>query len=192
MIKPTVGRVVLYFPLPSERSLVSNQPFRADVCHVHSDTCVNLAVNNDRGGFFTRESVILAQDRPAQPGECYWMDYQKGQAAKRDEAVAPTPAVLSEPALAAAMATRTHPRVTDESIEATIVSQTYFVDETLTICVLKLRNGHKIVGTSACVDPRNFDAGIGRTYARKDAVRQVWPLEGYALAERLALDQNMA
>lgn len=99
--------------------------------------------------------------------------------------LAPTPAVLSDPALAAAMATRIYPRVTEESIEATIVSETYFVDETLTICVLKLRNGFKLVGESACVDPRNFDEAIGRTYARKDAVRKIWPLEGYALAERL-------
>jgi hypothetical protein len=55
----------------------------------------------------------------------------------------------------------------------------------LTFCVLVLRNGFTVTGQSACVSPENFDAEIGRRVAREDAIRQVWPLMGYALAEKL-------
>ena len=56
----------------------------------------------------------------------------------------------------------------------------------LTICVLVLRNGFTVVGTSACASPENFDLELGRKIARQKAVDQVWPLMGYALRERLA------
>lgn len=55
----------------------------------------------------------------------------------------------------------------------------------LTFCVLVLRNGFTVTGTSACASPENFDAEIGRKVARQDAVRQVWPLMGYQLRENL-------
>lgn len=55
----------------------------------------------------------------------------------------------------------------------------------LTICVLVLRNGFTVVGTSACASPANFDAELGRKIAYKHAVDQVWPLEGYLLKQRL-------
>lgn len=56
----------------------------------------------------------------------------------------------------------------------------------LTICVLVLNNGFTVVGKSACASPENFDAELGRKIAREDARRQIWPLAGYALRERLA------
>ena len=56
----------------------------------------------------------------------------------------------------------------------------------LTLCVLVLRNGIKVVGESACVSAANFDPEVGRQLARKDAVRKVWPLLGMELATRLA------
>jgi len=58
--------------------------------------------------------------------------------------------------------------------------------ETLTIYIIVMKNGHKVVGTSAPADGKNFDADLGRKFAREDAIRQLWPLEGYALRERLA------
>jgi hypothetical protein len=61
----------------------------------------------------------------------------------------------------------------------------------LTFCVLVLRNGFTVTGTSACASPENFDAEIGRKVARQDAVRQVWPLLGYLLKERLQADGPM-
>lgn len=55
----------------------------------------------------------------------------------------------------------------------------------LTFCVLTLRNGFTVTGQSACASPENFSAEIGRKVARADAIRQVWPLLGYALRDRL-------
>ncbi|RRD41625.1 hypothetical protein EII18_08425 [Comamonadaceae bacterium OH3737_COT-264] len=106
------------------------------------------------------------------------------------------------------------PRVTEKDVRDAIVGEHYFtarhgfdgaievgeycgserpqygVDhlaplDLLTFCVLVLRNGYTVVGTSACVSPENFDAAIGRKVAREDAVGKVWPLLGYALKDRL-------
>lgn len=57
---------------------------------------------------------------------------------------------------------------------------------TLTFCVLVLRNGTRIVGLNyGAIDPAQHNAKLGKTAAREDAVRQIWPLMGYALRERL-------
>lgn len=95
----------------------------------------------------------------------------------------------------------TAPRITSESIEDVIVAEYFFTANNavaalecpvhdalglLTICVLVLRNGFTIVGKSACVSPENFDAELGRKIARKDAINQIWPLEGYRLRCELA------
>ncbi|KPU96664.1 hypothetical protein APR50_23180 [Variovorax paradoxus] len=102
------------------------------------------------------------------------------------------------------------PRVTSEDIEAAIVREYYFTaDEGIyghevligdsvstpephgplgrvTICVLELRNGTTIVGVNeGPVSAANFDAGVGRRYAREKAIDQVWPLLGYELRSRL-------
>ena len=59
----------------------------------------------------------------------------------------------------------------------------------ITICVLTLRNGYTIVGTSACASPENFDATIGRKIARQNATQQIWPLLGYVLRSVLNAEQ---
>lgn len=108
------------------------------------------------------------------------------------------------------------PRVTPTDIEEAIASEFYFtaaqgvlgeaiwgdyrpqisedVDfenrrsplDLLTFCVLVLDNGFTVTGESAVVSPENFDAGVGRKVARKNAIEKVWPLLGYALKERLS------
>lgn len=100
----------------------------------------------------------------------------------------------------------TAPRITPADIETNIASEHYFIAaealngvsgdrvgyapthplSLLTFCVLVLRNGFTVVGTSACASPENFDAEIGRKIARDDAINKVWPLMGYALKDRLA------
>jgi hypothetical protein len=57
----------------------------------------------------------------------------------------------------------------------------------LTLCILVTKSGFTIVGKSAPASPENFDADLGRRFAREDAIRQLWPLEGYALKKQLAL-----
>ena len=79
------------------------------------------------------------------------------------------------------------PRVTLESMEAKIVSETFtVVDGILTLCTVKMVNGFYVVGESAPASPENFNAELGRKFARENAIRQLWKLEGYALREKLS------
>lgn len=93
----------------------------------------------------------------------------------------------------------TAPRVTPADLEANIACEyTFTADKAtqgcpqheslslLTLCVLVLRNGFTIVGKSAPASPANFSAELGAKLAREDAVKQLWPLMGYALREKLS------
>ncbi len=90
---------------------------------------------------------------------------------------------------AAAAVQKTPNRVTLESMKAKIADVEYILPTslpTMTIAVVRMENGFALVGKSAPADPANFDAELGRKFAYEDAVRQLWPLEGYALREKLA------
>lgn len=101
----------------------------------------------------------------------------------------------------------TAPRVTPFEVEAHIRSEFYFTAEQgvlgeselgtrpaswtnldqVTICVLILTNGTKIVGVNeGPVSRENFKADLGRQYARQKAVDQIWPLLGFRLRDELA------
>jgi len=56
----------------------------------------------------------------------------------------------------------------------------------LTICIVVMKSGFSVVGKSAPADPENYNKELGKQFSYEDAVRQLWPLEGYALCERLA------
>jgi hypothetical protein len=89
MIKPTVGRVVLFTPAKGDSAIAVNpgQPLAAIVAYVWSDTMVNLAVFSADGLPASRTSVPLIQDGMLSPTHgffCEWMPYQKGQAAKTE------------------------------------------------------------------------------------------------------------
>lgn len=87
MIKPTIGRVVWYF---GGKELLHLQPLAAIVCHVESDTKINLVVFGAKGECFPRERVSLVQDIDEAKasdnlpdGElCTWMPFQKAQSDK--------------------------------------------------------------------------------------------------------------
>lgn len=67
----------------------------------------------------------------------------------------------------------------------TIVSSTQL--NQVTICVLVLKNGTKIIGiNTGPVSPGNFDAELGRKLARSNATDQIWPMLGYELRTKLA------
>ena len=80
-------------------------------------------------------------------------------------------------------------QVTIEQIHAKIKDVTFLImpDNRTTLCQLTLENGYTVIGQSACVDIENFDASLGRHYAKLDAIDKIWPLEGYLLAERMFL-----
>ena len=94
----------------------------------------------------------------------------------------------------------TAPRVSLADMESKIDKELYctadqaFGNETtnenplalLTLCVLVMRNGFTVIGKSAPASAENFDAEKGKRFAYEDAIKQLWPLEGYALRERLS------
>jgi hypothetical protein len=77
------------------------------------------------------------------------------------------------------------PRVTLPQIKSLIAAERYFVDGTLTICVLTLKNGYKVTGESAAADEANFNEELGRKIAREKAIGEIWPLAGFLLRETL-------
>lgn len=56
----------------------------------------------------------------------------------------------------------------------------------LTVCVIVMRNGFSVIGKSAPASPENYNEELGRKFAYEDAIRQLWPLMGFALRDRLA------
>lgn len=93
------------------------------------------------------------------------------------------------------------PRVTLADIEAAIAARHDFTAgnalsalghpndpafDLLSVCLLKMRNGFTVIGKSAPASANNFNADLGRKFAYEDAIRQLWPLMGFALRERLA------
>lgn len=76
-------------------------------------------------------------------------------------------------------------RVTLNDIQDKVDRTVYHVlpDTTTTVCQLFMENGYVILGTSACVDPAEYNQALGEKYAYEDAVNKAWPLEGYLLAQ---------
>lgn len=96
----------------------------------------------------------------------------------------------------AIVATKTAPRVTEDSIKAKIALVTYNeAPPTIggyfgacgigTMCYITMKNGFVVFGYSAPASPENFDAEVGRRYAYDNAFKQLWQLEGYLLREML-------
>lgn len=151
MIKPTVGRVVWYWPTLQDVSALklaysdTEQPLAATVAYVWRDDLVNLSIVDQNGMPFARTSVPLLEDmlRPA-GGYAEWMPYQKGQAAKtvemesklgkqctcgpRDGCLSCSPTAASDSAIEREIQSKglTAPRVTPADIEANIASERYF------------------------------------------------------------------
>ena len=84
VIKPTVGRVVWYWPYGFTPG---QQPQAAIVAHVHSDRLVNLAIFDPNGCPMLKPptSVKLVQEGDEEPTSgnyCSWMPFQTAQAKK--------------------------------------------------------------------------------------------------------------
>lgn len=84
---------------------------------------------------------------------------------------------------------KTPNRVTLESIREKIGSIEYHnpaICPHLTVAFVQMGNGFVVIGESAPADPENFDPELGKKFALENAIRKIWPLEGYALRERLS------
>lgn len=93
MIKPTIGRVMWYWPEVDDRG---EQPLCALVTYVHDDNMVNLAVFNPDGSSGGAIRVPIVQEgSPHTVGESpyvEWMPYQKAVASGQQ-----VPAVHAQP-----------------------------------------------------------------------------------------------
>lgn len=56
----------------------------------------------------------------------------------------------------------------------------------LSICILVMENGFTVIGKAAPASAENFNRELGKKFAYEDAIRQLWPLEGYLLRSQLA------
>lgn len=79
------------------------------------------------------------------------------------------------------------PSVSEAEVHAAIRKYEYTVlqDGRTTIALLTLDNGFTVRGESACVSAENFNEAYGAELAAKDAIRKVWMLLGFRLADRL-------
>ena len=77
-------------------------------------------------------------------------------------------------------------RVTVSDMEAKIKMTIYqrLEGTTTTICQITMENGFTVTGTSACVDPKNYNQALGEKYAYERAFNKLWELEGYLLLQR--------
>ncbi len=77
MIKPTIGRVVLF------NDGVSDQRVPALIAYVYSDTVITIAgFDRDGNPFKATEVELIQDDSECTVGTAEWMPYQKEQAEK--------------------------------------------------------------------------------------------------------------
>lgn len=88
MIKPTVGRIVWFYPASGDSQFPPGGPYAAIVTWVHSDHLISICAFDGSGNPYGKRSIHLKQDEDKNPAPegayCAWMPYQKGQAAKTE------------------------------------------------------------------------------------------------------------
>lgn len=101
--------------------------------------------------------------------------------------------MLSSQQLQTRLTNRPGERVTIEQLLEQIESREFTtMNDTVTICNLTLKNGYSVRGESACVDPLGFDVAIGEKIAYDNAVKKLWPLFGFLLAEKRYIANQIA
>lgn len=120
IITPTVGRSILFKPDPVNNPTLL---FVALICAVHSDRLVNLAVFDEAGNQFSRQSVTLVQDgdeAPAMP-HAVCMPFQLGQARVQ---LAALPAVEAAPDTQISLLSAAEPSVVVDTTAASTSTST--------------------------------------------------------------------
>lgn len=98
-----------------------------------------------------------------------------------------TTALEASDAIAAAGSTGR--RVTLDSLKGLVANADFWrpsSSPTTTVCAITTHSGYTVVGSSGCADPANFSAAKGAHFAHEDALRKLWPLEGYRLNMEVA------
>ena len=82
--------------------------------------------------------------------------------------------------------------VTEKQVDEAIIGEEYHkLGNKTTICFMVLNTGFEVVGSSAPVDPDNFDFSMGKKYARQRAVEKVWEHLGSIVQYQKALDEHL-
>ena len=84
------------------------------------------------------------------------------------------------------------PRVTLDDVKDFIKSEEYLYTQTLTFCVLTLKNGFTVTGESACASKENYNKEIGDRLAKENAQNKIWGLLGFELRSKLHLIETTA
>jgi hypothetical protein len=87
VIKPTIGRVVIFKQLSPAVAVGEDGECAAIIAKVLSDVSVNLCVIDADGQTHARPNVPFVQEgeKPPNTDHCHWMPYQVGQAAKAEQ-----------------------------------------------------------------------------------------------------------
>jgi len=81
-------------------------------------------------------------------------------------------------------------RITEQDVQDAIASEEYMtIGKKTTLCLITLKNGFEVVGTSACVDAANYSLDIGKKYARDKAIHNVWSALGAQLQAKLVMEK---
>lgn len=75
--------------------------------------------------------------------------------------------------------------LTAEPVEAPVTAFNERAAARLTICLIVVANGFTVIGKSDPPSVDNCNPDLGRQSAYYDAIRQLWPLMGYALLDRV-------
>lgn len=202
MQKPTIGRVLHFFP-GREDALhrLGRLPLAAIVVAVWSDSCVNLVVFDGNGTSHGRTSVQLVHEEGYEPAGGHAAGYAHWPAREvlpvLLDTASPVPPLpeLNDEATELAIKTAgadAAPRVTLADLKSNIAT-TEFVKyvapsgQVLRWAVLTTLSGYAVAGRpSVAVSPENDNAELGEKIARDNAVNELWPLMGYELKARLA------
>lgn len=89
VIKPTVGRIVLFYHWVEGLKTHELKPVPAIITDVLSDRTIDVTVFAPSSGVQCRRaSLVQAGEAPPPRSHCTWMPYQQGQAAKTDATAA--------------------------------------------------------------------------------------------------------
>jgi hypothetical protein len=77
--------------------------------------------------------------------------------------------------------------IKEEHLKAKIKDAVYVVmpDGRTTICQIQTISGFSVIGTSSCLDKKNFSLDVGRDIAYEDAFSKLWELEAYLVMNKL-------
>lgn len=69
-------------------------------------------------------------------------------------------------------------KLTPDELKDLIAEDRYLYDGTLTICILELKNGFKVIGHSACLADKDYDRKLGEKIAYDSAFDKLWEYAG--------------